>query len=181
MDVVLPCQATIVPELPDGSRWYAVHTQLYRELRAQTQLQNQRYHVYLPKRRKTVRHARKLKTVLAAFFPRYLFITLDLAVDQWRNVNNTFGIASLIMAGERPHPVPHGVVEAMIAATDADGLLSFERNLKIGEQVRLLAGPFADRLGTIDRLDDNGRIRVLLEIMGGSVPVQLPRAHVVPA
>ena len=184
MDVVIPCHATLVPHTENdagGPRWYAVHTQLYRELRAQTQLQNQRYAVYLPKRRKTVRHARKLQTVLAPFFPRYLFITLNLAIDQWRNVNNTFGVASLVMGSDRPRPVPRGVVETMIAATDGDGVLSFARELKIGEQVRLLAGPFADRLGVLDRLDDNGRVRVLLEIMSGAIPVQLPRAHVIPA
>jgi transcription elongation factor/antiterminator RfaH len=162
-----------------GRRWYTVYTQLHREFRAQAQLQNQNYHVYLPRRNKTVRHARKLKMVPAAFFPRYLFIALDLAVDQWRNVNNTFGVCSLIMAGEQPRPVPQGVVEAMIAATDSEGLLSFERDLKIGDQVRFLAGPFADRLGTIERLDDIGRVRVLLDIMGGRVPVRLPRAHVI--
>jgi len=187
MDVIVPCPASTVPVMSeperddDGRRWYAVYTQLHRELRAQTQLQNQYYHVYLPKRRKTVRHARKLKTVLAPFFPRYLFITLDPTIDQWRNVNSTFGVCALVMAGERPHPIPQGVVEAMIAATDSAGLLSFAQNLKIGERVRLLAGPFADRLGTLDRIDDNGRVRVLLEIMGGPVPVQLPRGHVIAA
>lgn len=187
MDVATPCQGKTVPNLfetedaMDGTRWYVVHTQPHRELRAQAQLENQYYHVHLPKRRKTVRHARTLKTVIAPFFPRYLFVVLNLAVDQWRKVNSTFGVTSLIMAGERPRPVPPGVVEAMVAATDSNGLLSFERDLTIGEQVRLLAGPFADRLGMLDRLNDNGRVRVLLDIMGGSVPVHLSRAHVIPA
>lgn len=187
MDVIGRCQASKAafgaePEGGgDGRHWYAVHTQVHREVRAQTQLQNQHYRVYLPQRRKTIRHARKLRTVLAPFFPRYLFITLDPTVDQWRNVNHTFGVCSLVMAGERPHPVPRGVVEAMIAATDAAGVLSVAQDLKIGERVRLLAGPFADRLGTLDRLDDNGRVRVLLEIMGGAVPVQLARKNVIAA
>jgi hypothetical protein len=34
---------------------------------------------------------------------------------------------------------------------------------------------FAEQLGTLDRLDDSGRVRVLLEIMGATVPVQLER------
>ena len=115
-------------------------------------------------------------TVVAPFFPRYLFITLDLSRDQWRNINSTFGVSSLVMAGERPHPVPPGVVEAMIAATDENGLLSFEHSLKVGAAVRLLAGPFADQLGVLERLDHSGRVRVLLDIMGGSVPVRVARA-----
>lgn len=164
-----------------GARWYAVNSQVRRELRAQAQLENQGYRTYLPKRLKTVRHARKLSTVPAAFFPRYLFVALDLSCCRWRNINSTFGVSSLVMVGELPHPVPSGVVEAMIAATDAGGLLSFEHKLKIGGRVRLLAGPFAEQLGTLERLDDSGRVRVLLEIMGGTIPVQMARDRVTAA
>ena len=158
-----------------GSRWYAVHTQPHREIRAQSQLENQGFSTYLPKRLKTVRHARKLRTTTAPFFPRYLFVSLDLRQHQWRSVNGTFGVSSLVMAGERPQPVPPGVVEAMVAATEQNGLLSFEQKLAVGASVRLLAGPFAEQLGTLERLDDSGRVRVLLEIMGGTIPVQVAR------
>jgi hypothetical protein len=33
--------------------------------------------------------------------------------------NGTFGVSRLLMRGEQPHPVPHGVVEALIAPADA--------------------------------------------------------------
>jgi hypothetical protein len=55
-----------------------VQTQPNRELRAKGQLENQAYEVFLPRRLKTVRHARKLTNVAAPFFPCYLFIRLDL-------------------------------------------------------------------------------------------------------
>jgi transcription antitermination factor NusG len=162
----------------DGTRWYAVHTQPNRELRAKNQLENQAYEVFLPRRLKTVRHARKLSNLPAAFFPRYLFIRLDLTRQRWRSVNGTFGVTSLVMQGEMPRPAPHGVVETMIASVDANGFLCLEESLKIGTRVRLAAGPFAEKLGILDRLDDSGRVRVLLEIMGGTVPVQLERRFV---
>jgi hypothetical protein len=43
------------------------------------------YRTFLPKREKTVRHARKLTTVVAPFFPRYMFIILDPEHDQFMN------------------------------------------------------------------------------------------------
>ena len=55
----------------------------------------------------------------------------------------------------------------MVASVDKGGLLQLQQHLKPGSRVRLVAGPFAEQLGVLDRLDDNGRIRVLLEIMGG--------------
>jgi transcription elongation factor/antiterminator RfaH len=162
-------------------RWYAVHTQPNRELRAKSQLENQGYEVFLPRCLKTVRHARKLTNVAAPFFPRYLFVRLDLVQHRWRSVNGTFGVISLVMQGEKPHPVPRGVVEAMIASVDTSGFLCFKESLVVGTQVRLAAGPFAEQLGILDRLDDSGRVRVLLDIMGAAIPVYVERKFVVTA
>ena len=164
-----------------GLRWFAVHSQPNREARAQHQLENQGFEVFLPKRLKTVRHARRLTNLAAPFFPRYLFIQLDLTRHPWRSVNGTFGVSSLVMQGDMPHPVPRGVVEAMIGAVDGNGLLCLSERLAVGDRVRLAAGPFADKLGILDRLDDSGRVRVLLDIMGGAVPVQLERRFVTAA
>jgi transcription antitermination factor NusG len=35
----------------------------------------------------------------------------------------------------------------------------------------LTQGPFAEYLGTLDRLDESGRVRVLLDMLGRQVPV----------
>ena len=94
-----------------------------------------------PKRHKTVRHARRLGTVEASFFPRYLFIVLDSSRHRWRSVNGTFGVSRLLMRGDEPHPVPHGIVEALIAAADVRGILQLASKLQVGGPVRLMAGP----------------------------------------
>jgi transcriptional antiterminator RfaH len=62
-------------------------------------------------------------------------------------------------------------VEAMINSVDAKGFLCLQETLNPSTQGRLAAGPFAKQLGTLDRLGDTGRVRVLLEIMGGTIPV----------
>ena len=173
--------ANRVYSLREGERWYAVHTLPFAEGRAEAQLTNQSFYTFLPKRQKTVRHARKLRTVVAPFFPRYLFVALDLNRDRWRSVNGTFGVSSLIMAGDLPCPAPHGIVESMLAVADAQGKLQLHSNLKVGDPVRLAAGPFAEQLGILDRLDDSGRIRVLLNMFGRQVAVCLNRAHALPA
>ena len=111
-------------DLADGERWFVVFTLPHQEKRAQTQLENQSYRTFLPKREKTVRHARKLTTVVAPFFPRYMFIILDPEHDQWRPVNGTLGVSRLVMQGERPNPVPPGIVETLVASTGPDGLLA---------------------------------------------------------
>jgi transcription elongation factor/antiterminator RfaH len=161
-------------------RWYAVHTLPLAESRAEGQLRRQGFRTFQPKRHKTIRHARKLSTVEAPFFPRYLFIVLDLDRHQWRSVNGTLGVSKLVMRGDQPHPIPRQVVEALIAAADARGILQLSDKLRIGGPVRLMAGPFAEQLAILDDLDDSGRVRVLLEILGRRVTVSTAANNVLP-
>jgi transcription elongation factor/antiterminator RfaH len=166
--------------LSGGERWYAVHSLPFAEARAEVQLHRQGFRTFQPKRHKTVRHARKSITVEAPFFPRYLFIVLDLSCHQWRSVNGTFGVSRLVMRGDQPHPVPRQVVEALIAAADARGILQFGDKLQVGGPVRLMAGPFAEQLAILDRLDDAGRVRVLLDILGRQVAISTAANNVLP-
>jgi transcription elongation factor/antiterminator RfaH len=167
--------------LQDQERWYVVHTQPQREVQAAQQLENQDYRVFLPRFFKSRRHARKFETVMAPLFPRYIFIILNLGRDRWRSVNGTLGVDRLLMRAGEPEPVPHGLVEQLTGATAADGVVRCGPALKEGQTIRVTAGPFAELVGKLESLDDQGRVRVLLEIMGGKIPVLLPETLVAPA
>src|SRR5215831_17284083 len=164
--------------LSGNERWYAVHTLPYAEARAERHLLRQRFRTFQPKRHKTVRHARKLSTVEAPYFPRYLFIILDMAHHQWRSVNGTIGVSRLVMRGDQPNPVPRGVVEALIEAADARGIVRLGAKLEVGERVRLMAGPFAEQVAILDNLDDAGRVKVLLHILGRRVAISTDATNV---
>jgi transcription elongation factor/antiterminator RfaH len=166
-----PANSSRTRRLDAKERWFAVHALPFCELRAQANLENQGFRTFMPKRHKTVRHARKLRTIEGPFFPRYLFVVLDLDRDQWRSVNGTFGVSRLVMRGELPEPVPRGVVETLLAAADARGILHLADRLKIGSPVRMLAGPFAEQLATLEHLDDLGRVRVLVDMLGRQVSI----------
>ena len=150
------------------------------EARAEDQLNRQAFRTFQPKRHKTVRHARRLSTVEASFFPRYLFIVLDSSRHRWRSVNGTFGVSRLLMRGDKPHPVPHGIVEALIAAADVRGILQLASKLQVGGPVRLMAGPFAEQLAILEELDDSGRVRVLLDILGRRVTISTEANNILP-
>jgi transcription elongation factor/antiterminator RfaH len=162
-----------------GERWYAVRTLPWREVRACVQLQNQNFRTFLPQSVKTVRHARKFSTGRAAFFPQYLFTSFDVTRDRWRSINGTIGVSGLVMQGELPHPVPHGVVETLLNMTDEEGLLQFGPQIRVGDRVRVITGPFAERFAVCARLNGPDRVRVLLDIMGGQVPVDVRRDQLV--
>ncbi len=190
-----PCAAVLAPGMPmsslasgatpeaevAGERWFVVHTQPRAESRAIFHLQRQGYRVFCPRYAKTARHARKAKIVHAPLFPNYLFLRLDIARDQWHSVNGTRGVVRLIMQGETPQPVPHGIIEALQARMRANGAIKWDPTFKIGQSVRIADGPFANFMGTLEHLDAEGRVRVLLDLLGRAVPVALRCEQLLPA
>ena len=179
----LPSSDDVSQRLPlgQGERWFAARTHPYRESFAHFNLQRMGFGAFSPRVRRTIRHARKLRNILAPLFPGYIFVILDLSRDRWRSVNGAIGVASLIMGAEQPIPVPRGVVEALIAGREGSGTVCLDQDLAIGQRVRILSGPFAQTLCRLEQLDDRGRVKVLLDIMGGHVATYLDRSVLGPA
>jgi len=163
---------------PTG-RWYAVQTQPRREAFATQQLAKQGFAAYFPRQLKNVRHARRVETRLVGYFPGYIFVRLDLSRDAWRSVNGTFGVRSLVMFGDRPAATPAGFVEMLQDATDEAGFLRLAPGLQHGDKVMLLSGPFADIIGTMDRLEGGARVRILMDLINGVVPIVADAQNVV--
>ncbi|MDW8371349.1 MAG: transcription termination/antitermination NusG family protein [Geminicoccaceae bacterium] len=168
------------PSLATGERWYCVMTQPRREAWAFENLARQGFRGWLPLLTRTVRHARRVRTVKSALFPRYGFLALDLGRDRWRSVNGTLGVVGLLMDEDRPRPVPPGVVEQLQALADAEGAVRYGLEVVPGQRVRVLTGPLADRLAIVTRLDEKGRVALLLEILGAERSVILDREAVLP-
>src|ERR1700730_636467 len=135
--------------LKGNERWFVAHTLPRSELRSQTHLGAQGFKTFLPQLLKTVRHARRLKTVRGPLFPRYLFVILDLDRDRFLSVRSTVGVSSLFGFGGRPIPVPAGIVEFLIAQTGELDLIRLDADLAEGQPVRILSGPFADLVGVL--------------------------------
>lgn len=117
---------------PAAPRWYVVQSCPHKEFYAATNLRNQAFRTFIPRISKTVRHSRRTKTVLAPLFPRYLFVSQDFSRDRWRSVLGTFGVSCLVMEGDRPKPVPQGLVEQLIAITKGTGGVDFREKLVLG-------------------------------------------------
>jgi transcriptional antiterminator NusG len=50
----------------------------------------------------------------------------------------------------------------------------YKASFSVGEAVRIVEGPFADFLGTVDSIDESkGKVNVLVSIFGRETPVEL--------
>lgn len=157
-------------------RWFVVQTQSRAENKAEFHLRRQAFDAFLPRYRKRRRHARRTDWVNAPLFPGYLFVRLDTALTQWRPILSTVGVRDLIRFGDRPTPVPVGLVEEISRRRNAAGLLEIHQPAPFeqGESVRILSGPLTNAVGLFDCEDDDQRVMILLDMMGRQVRVRVP-------
>lgn len=157
-------------------RWYVVETHAKAEAKALFNLKRQGYRAYLPQYLKLRRHARRTDRVPRPLFPRYLFVKLDIERETWRPIQSTFGVVRLIRQGDRPAPVPHGVVEDIAVRQNDDGFVAVRSacSYSRGEQIHIEAGAFADQTGLFECATDDERVVLLLNLLGREVKVKLP-------
>jgi transcriptional antiterminator RfaH len=163
--------------------WYVVQTQPHAESKAMGHLIRQGFVAYLPRYLKRRRHARKIETVAAPLFPRYLFVTVDMETQRWRSIHSTFGVTRLVCNGDDPAPVSPAVVAALKVREDAGGFVQFERRPRFapGERVRIVDGVFADTLGLFEGMADRERVAILLDLLGRKVRVLLDEGAIAAA
>ncbi len=166
--------------MPGDRRWYLVQAKTGLETRARAHLERQQFEVFLPTILRTVRHARRSETKKVPLFPGYLFVALDLHEDHWGAVSNTVGVIRLVIADGRPLPVPRGIVECLLERDTDKGLDLAKGNLVAGSKVRVLSGPFADQLAHVERMAGPERVRILLDLMGNHVPIEVEVPHLLP-
>ena len=156
-------------------RWFVAHTHPHAEGKASAHLARQGFEIYLPRYLKQRRHARKIETVAAPFFPRYIFVAVDLAAQRWRSIYSTVGVARLVCHGSEPTAVPDGIVEALKSREDADGFLKLadRPRFRVGEKICVVGGAFASCLGLFEGMADRERIAILLDLLGRKVRVVL--------
>ena len=160
-----------------AATWCVVHTQPLKETIAQRNLMNQGYEVYVPRFKKICRHARKVEEKHTPLFPRYIFVCMDVFSARWRSVNGTCGVSYLLMSNETtPSRVHAHVIEALRTQETVDGLVPLSSLVTFvkGDKIRITDGALKDQIATFASLDDQSRVRLLLNFMGRDVNLVLP-------
>lgn len=135
--------------------------------------------VAYPRYKKYVRHARTTKCILAPLFPGYLFVELEENGRDWREVNWTPGCMGFVKFANRPSPVNPRFAEHFISGQNFDGIGIFQENLKIGDRVQAVGGPFDRLIGEVIEMSDTERVKVLMNALNRKIETTLPKSTVV--
>src|SRR5579872_4137784 len=146
--------------------WYVVQTHGHSELKAAAHLVRQGYSIYLPRYLKRRRHARRVETVAAPLFPRYLFVAFDHMKEGWRAIQSTIGVTNLVCNGDVPAAVPRGIIADLRAREDKDGFiqLAFPPRFAVGDKICVVDGVFQSCRGLFESMADRERVAVLLDL-----------------
>jgi transcription termination/antitermination protein NusG len=192
--VAAPAEAEIVVEekpaetpaaISDASKnakWYIVHTYSGHENKVSKSLkqriesmgfENRIFDIIVPTRSTIKVSQGKKENVNEKIFPGYVLVKMLLDDETWLLVRTTQGVTAFVGAGNKPTPISEQEVEAIQKFMKMEEPL-YKAAFVVGEAVKIVDGPFADFLGTINEIDDKkGKLKVLVSIFGRETPVEL--------
>jgi transcriptional antiterminator RfaH len=163
----------------DGARWYVVKTKARAEKVASVNLQRQGYRVFLPEISKERYQRGQWQPLDEPLFPGYLFVQLEVGVQNFAPIRSTTGVINLVRFSTMPEPMPENAIETLMQSQQ-DGKLEPGRLFQPGGKVQILSGAFAGWEGILQAETADERVLVLLNILGKTRPLAFPRDSAAP-
>ena len=114
------------------------------------------------------------------FFPGYILIKMVLNDDTLHIIKNTPKLSGFLGTQGKPTPISNGEVKRIIKQM-IDGKEKPRPSIdyEIGEQIKVIDGPFASFNGEIEQIDEEkAKLRVAVSIFGRPTPVELEYTQV---
>ena len=170
-----------------GRHWYAVHTYSGFENRVKTHLEariismgvkDKIFRVIVPTEDEIEIKSGQRRTVTRKIYPGYVLVDLVLDANTWHVVRNTPGVTGFV-GGTSTDPVPLSDSELRyilrpVGAKGAEPKPKTKINYAVGQNVKVISGPFAEFIGTVSEINpERNKVTVLVSFFGRETPVQL--------
>jgi transcriptional antiterminator RfaH len=154
--------------------WFILQFKSNSHYQATNNLKRQGFETFLPLYDTTTRKASRFVTRTKPLFPGYMFISFDKTELKWHKINNTYGVARLVTFNNSLKSIPSTFVDNLRKRYDLSGKLLPIVNMKKGDKVKILKGPFANLIATIETYETDQRVWILMDLMGGKTKGQTP-------
>ena len=117
--------------------------------------------------------------------PGYIMVHMTINDDTWFLVRETSGISDFTGSAGKPMPMEPEDIDRFIKRSGPDdeeeAPIKTAIPFKPGDRVRVKEGNFENQEGDVDAVDEaNGRVTVIINIFGRSVPMELDHWQVEP-
>ncbi len=181
-EIEAPAEEEAEEELPEGTAWYVIHCYSGYENKVKRNLENRIdsmamqdyiFQVVVPSEEEIELRDGKRRTVERRIFPGYILVQMLMTDDSWYVVRNTPGVTGFVGSGNKPTPLRQEEVDKIMKRMEAE-TPKVRVSFRVGETVRIIDGPFADFMGTVDDINtDRGKVKVLVSFFGRETPVEL--------
>ncbi|MDP7321774.1 MAG: transcription termination/antitermination protein NusG [Bacteriovoracaceae bacterium] len=122
----------------------------------------------------------KKRNIKKKFFPGYMLIKMIMNEKTWHLVKNTDKITGFVGGTpDKPQPISDEEAAYMLGQTQ-DGFKKprSTASYSAGDSVKVIEGPFASFVGTVEAVAANGKLKVNVSIFGRPTPVELDDTQV---
>lgn len=155
-------------------KWYLVQLKPNGFKRAVINLERQGVVTFMPMISKRVCSGKRYHNKSVPLFPGYIFIRGEGVALQWRSINSTLGVKKAVSFGNQaPQQLPDQLISGLKLRCDQENCLLPPTDLKIGEQVKIISGPFADYIATIETISSTTRLGILFDCLGWETPAKV--------
>ena len=155
------------------NHWYLIQFKPNSHRLAERNLHRQGLETFLPMQKITRRKASRFVSAVKPLFPGYMFVSVNSELAPWRSLNSTIGVSRLVSFEGKPKPLPLQLISGLMLRCDASGTLLPPKSLSEEDSVEMLTGPFANFIATVDTIDPEQRIWVLMDFMGQKTRIQV--------
>ena len=163
-------------------RWYIVHTVTGHENKVKVNLEKRIeymnmgekiFRVEVPQKTVTQVKSGKKQEREEKIFPGYVLVEMIMDEDSWYVVRHTAGVTKFVGSAKRPIPAKDSEIKKIINRSTST-TQKIELDVKAGDKVRIVSGPFADFIADIIEVyPDKYKLRANVSIFGRETPVEL--------
>jgi len=163
-------------------RWYIVHTYSGHENKVKVNLEKRIeymnmgekiFRVEVPQKTVTQMKAGKKQEREEKIFPGYVLVEMIMDEDSWYVVRHTAGVTKFVGSAKKPIPARDSEIKKIIHRSSSQ-TEKIELDVKAGDKVRIISGPFSDFVADIIEVyPDKSKLRANVSIFGRETPVEL--------
>lgn len=171
----------------ETKNWYAIHTysgyeekvaESIRQRAESLDMADKIFEVLVPKEKMIEIKNGKRKVVEKRIFQGYVLVNMKLTEDAWYIVRNTPNVTGFVGTGNDPTPISEDELEKIQKRMGLEQP-KHKIDLKEGEVVSIIDGPFKGFDGSINEIDaTKGKLKVLVNMFGRETPVELDTLQV---
>lgn len=166
----------------DGSRWYAIMTNIRCEERAKNGLMEKGFRAFLPVTRRWVKHARTRQAVNRPLLSRYLFVETDANRRGFFEIRATDGVEAIVSTCGVPSAMPKGLIEEFIRRQMGGEFDEVAKEaIPPGARIRIMDGEYSQFFATVVSVSRASGGEVLAQLLGTRTRQRFALLNVRPA